>query len=128
MEPSDEELLQRIIQQDQKAMEQFYHRFSSLVYRFALRTLKVPVDAAEIVNEVMMEVWCKAATFKHQSSVKTWLLSMTHHKAVDLVRKNVRHEHEDDTVMEQIADPVCSIGELESATSNEKYVSHCLDQ
>lgn len=128
MELSDKELLQGIVQQNEKAMEQFYHRFSSLVYRFALRSLKTPMGASEVVNEVMMEVWRKADTFQHQSSVKTWLLSITHHKAVDLVRKNVRHDHEDEALLEEIADPYCPLMELEKAASNEKYVKQCLSQ
>ena len=123
---SDKELLQQIINQNEKAMEQFYHRFSSLVYRFALRTLKTPMDASEIVNEVMMDVWRKADSFADKSSVKTWLLSITHHKAVDLVRKNVRHDHEDDDALAEIADPVCPISDLQDAASNEKYISQCL--
>jgi len=128
MELNDKELLQGIVDQNEKAMEQFYHRFSSLVYRFALRTLKVPIDASEVVNEVMMEVWRKAATFQHQSSVKTWLLSITHHKAVDLVRKNVRHDHEEEALLDDIADPHCPLMELEQSVSNEKYVKKCLSQ
>lgn len=128
MELSDKELLQGIVEQNEKAMEQFYHRFSSLVYRFALRSLKAPMDASEIVNEVMMEVWRKAATFQHQSSVKTWLLSITHHKAVDLVRKNVRHDHEDEALLVDIADPHCPLTELDQAASNEKHVKQCLSQ
>lgn len=128
MELTDKELIEAITSQQEKAMEQFYHRFSSLVYRFALRTLNTPMDASEVVNEVMMEVWKKAHTFAGQSSVKTWLLSITHHKAVDLVRKNVRHDHDDDEVLSEIADPVCPIADFQELVSNQKYISQCMDK
>lgn len=126
METSDQTLLESIVQQNEKAMEAFYHRFSSLVYRFALRTLSSPVDAAEVVNEVMMEVWRKAHTFEEKSSIKTWLMSITHHKSVDLLRKSVRHEHESDEQLAYVADPVCPITTLQDAISNQKYLGKCL--
>lgn len=126
MDTNDQSLLQNIVAQNQQAMEVFYHRFSSLVYRFAMRTLNSPVDAAEVVNEVMMEVWRKAHTFEEKSSIKTWLLSITHHKSVDLLRKSVRHEHESDEHLDAIIDPICPITKLQDALSNQKYVQTCL--
>lgn len=128
MELTDKELLQRIIEGKEKAMEQFYHRFSTVVYRFAMRTLNTPMDASEIVNEVMLEVWRKADSYAEKSSVKTWLLSITHHKAVDLLRKNIRHQHEDDDQLQSVADPNCSIDDFHEAVSNEKYVAQCMGE
>ncbi len=126
MHDPDDELMEGIRQQQESAMESFYRKYASLVYRFASRTLNSPMDAAEVVNEVMLEVWRKAHSFEGKSSIKTWLLSITHHKAVDLLRKATRHEHESDELVDAAADPVCPIHTLEKALSNEKYLNGCL--
>jgi len=50
-------LLRRIAAGSEQALIEFYQAFHSSVYAFALKLLKDPVDAAEILNVVMLEVW-----------------------------------------------------------------------
>jgi len=127
---NDKELLDQIADHKESAMEVFYKKYSGIVYAFAFKTLHNPVDANEIVNEVMMEVWKKAHTFAGKSTIKTWLLSITHHKSVDLVRKNVRHDHEDEShIDEQSPDNIsCSLLDLEVASENNAHVKTCVNE
>lgn len=126
----DKALLQGIIAGQESALEQFYRKYSGMVYNFALRTVKNPVDASEVMNEVMMEVWHKATGFTGKSSVKTWLFSITHHKSVDMVRRNVRHDHEDEThIDENSPDRMgCSLEIGEIARENQGHVKLCLEE
>lgn len=126
----DLQLIEAIVGRQEAAMEQFYKRYSAAVYAFALKTLKNPVDANETLNEVMLEVWQRAATFERRSSVKTWLLSITHHRAVDRVRRNARHDHVDEThIDEQAPDQLsCSLLDIELASENAGHVRTCLDE
>ncbi|MBB1518765.1 sigma-70 family RNA polymerase sigma factor [Aquipseudomonas guryensis] len=86
-EDTDVQLLLRIAGQDQRALRQFYERFHGVVYQFSMRTVANAADAAEVLNEVMLEVWRRAASFQGQSQVRTWLLSITRHKSIDLLRR-----------------------------------------
>ena len=104
---TDEQLLQRIASGDQQALRQFYERFHGVVYQFALRTLNNGADAADVLNEVMLEVWRRAATFAGQSQVRTWLLSITRYKAIDLLRRKRPSEPFDEALLEDEAADSC---------------------
>ena len=85
-------LIERIARKDERAMEEFYRAYAGIVQHFASKTLNNPTDAVEVANEVFMDVWRKADRFEGRSAVRTWLLSITHNKAVDLVRSKARHD------------------------------------
>ncbi len=126
----DEELLKQIASGDQVAMECFYKRHSGAVYGFALKTVKNPVDAGEVLNEVMMEVWKKGDSFSGGSSVKTWLLAIVHHKAVDHVRKSARHDHDDESSIDHDAgdNVTCSVLDLQLSAEDGRHVKTCLGE
>jgi len=114
---------------DQQAMAEFYRRHSSLVYRFATKTLHNGADAAEVMNEVMLEVWRKAGSFAGRSRVTTWLLGITHHKAVDSVRRKARHdsqelEEDSETSLHCHVD----LDEVVAGARNARHVRRCLDE
>jgi RNA polymerase sigma-70 factor, ECF subfamily len=92
---SDIELVLRIARRDQNAMTRFYQRHESRVYAFALKKLNDPHACADIVVETMMAVWNGAAGFKGDARVTTWLLGITHRKAVDALRQRGRHQAEE---------------------------------
>lgn len=88
----DADLLSRIAAGSQAALADFYRRYQGRVYHFALQRLGNPADAAEVLNEVMLEAWRSAQTFAGRARVSTWLLGITHHKSIDLLRKRGRRE------------------------------------
>jgi RNA polymerase sigma-70 factor (ECF subfamily) len=88
-------LLHRIAAGSEQALREFYKTFHSSVYAFALKLLKDPVDAAEILNEVMLEVWRCAKRFEGRSRARTWVMGITHHKIIDQLRKRGRHKTEE---------------------------------
>lgn len=123
----DKQLLDRIAAGDQKALEAFYQRHSNAVYQFAYKTLNNGVDASEVLNDVMMEIWKKAGTYQGKSAVKTWLLSITHNKAVDAVRKKARHDGNDSMEQEPADDSdSCDMTQLTMSAENASNVKHCI--
>jgi len=132
--PDDQMLLNQIGEGSEPAMESFYKRHSDAVYRFAYKTLQNPVDAAEVMNEVMLTVWQKPFTFKGKSKVTTWLYGITHNKAVDAVRKNARHDHVGEFDPEQAEhsqsenDDACELFEAQQGLENASYVKTCMDK
>ncbi|MGH2399169.1 MAG: sigma-70 family RNA polymerase sigma factor [bacterium] len=84
----DEELIAGVAGGDASAFEQLYDRYSRAVYSLILRLVGQAQVAQETVQEVFMSLWREARDFdRSRGSVKSWILSLAHHKGVDAVRR-----------------------------------------
>jgi RNA polymerase sigma-70 factor (ECF subfamily) len=91
---SDEQVIAQLAQGDLQALDLLYTRYARPVFSLALRVLGDPVDAEEVTQDVFERVWRHASTFDPaRGRFGTWLLSMTHHVAIDSVRKRQRRPH-----------------------------------
>lgn len=82
-------LIKQIAQKDRQAFAKLYEMYQPMVLRYCGRLLNHDVEtAADIADEVFFEVWQKSANFRGDSTVKTWLFSIAHHKSVSYIRKN----------------------------------------
>ncbi len=91
MEATDEELIERLSGGDLAALDALYTRYARPVFSLALRILTDSGDAEEVTQDVFERVWRHAPTFDVQRGrFGTWLMSMTHHVAIDRVRKRQR--------------------------------------
>ena len=80
-------LLRRSATGDQQAFAALYDATSSRAYGLAVRVVRNPAQAEEVVQEAYLEVWRTAARFDPaQGSAVSWLLTMVHRRAVDRVR------------------------------------------
>ncbi len=86
-------LLSRIARGDSGAIESFFDTYQARVYAFALKRVRNATDAAEILNDTMLEVWRSAARFEGRSQPLTWVLGIANHKTLDRLRK--RHGQRD---------------------------------
>ena len=87
----DEELIERLARGELAALEALYTRYSRPVFSLALRVLGNSNDAEEVTQDVFERVWRHAPTFDvTRGRFGTWLLSMTHHVAIDTIRKRQR--------------------------------------
>jgi len=84
----DRGLLARVIEGDGGALEALYGRYGRACFGLARRILADEQFAQDVVQEVFLTVWRDASRFDaSRGGFSTWLLSMTHHKAVDAVRR-----------------------------------------
>lgn len=91
VEGVDEELIERLARGELAALDALYTRYSCPVFSLALRVLGNSSDAEEVTQDVFERVWRHAPTFSSERGrFGTWLLSMTHHVAIDTVRKRQR--------------------------------------
>ena len=73
---------------DGSALEALYARYGRVSYALARRILNDDVLAQDVVQEVFLTVWRDATRFDpSRGGFSTWLLTMTHHKSVDSVRR-----------------------------------------
>jgi RNA polymerase sigma-70 factor (ECF subfamily) len=85
---SDEELIRAISGGNRHAMKLLYGRHSVRVFRFALRFVADETVAEDVVNDVFLDVWRKAAgAFAGHSQVSTWLLAIARNKAIAVTRR-----------------------------------------
>jgi RNA polymerase sigma-70 factor (ECF subfamily) len=88
----DRALVARITEGDGGALEALYGRYGGACYGLARRILTDEHLAQDVVQEVFLTVWRDADRFdSSRGGFATWLLSMTHHKAVDAVRREENH-------------------------------------
>jgi RNA polymerase sigma-70 factor (ECF subfamily) len=94
-ELGDEELMAEICFGAEWAMEVLYQRYYKYVYALARRMVRDNVVADDIVQEVFLAVWHKAASYRElRGSVRTWLLTIVRHRAIDSVRAAMSRDYQ----------------------------------
>jgi RNA polymerase sigma-70 factor, ECF subfamily len=84
---SDEALLAAIQDRDQRAIAALYDRYGGLAFGLAYRILGERNVAEDVVQDAFLSVWRRAISFEPgRGSVRTWLLSIVHHRAIDRLR------------------------------------------
>lgn len=84
---SDEDLIAAVGRRDESAVAVLYDRYSGLAFSLAYRILSDRGAAEDVVQDAFMSAWRRAATFQvGRGSVRTWLLSIVHHRAIDRLR------------------------------------------
>ncbi|CAM3105414.1 MULTISPECIES: ECF RNA polymerase sigma factor SigK [Dermacoccus] len=71
---------------DQTAFAEVYDQSSARVHGLVLRVVRDPSMAEECTQEVFLEIWRKANTFRVDGSPWGWMLAIAHRRAVDTVR------------------------------------------
>ena len=106
----DAALLARIVDRDERAVEELYARYSGPLYSLAYQVTGADRFAQDVVQEVFVALWRDASRFDPaRGSVSPWLFSLARHKAIDLVRReaNVRKRTADvDLELRQADDDV----------------------
>ena len=88
---SDEDLLEAIASGDDEALGALYDRYGRLAYGMALRVLRDHALAEDAVQEAFLAVWRAAEGYRRErAKPSTWVLTLVHRRAVDLVRREDR--------------------------------------
>jgi RNA polymerase sigma factor (sigma-70 family) len=88
---SDEALLALASRSDDRALAELYDRYGRVAYGLALRILRDPSLAEDAVQEGFLAVWRSAGSFlAERAKPSTWILTLVHRRAVDLVRREER--------------------------------------
>ena len=87
----DHQLIQRVSQVDKDALEALYIRYQTPVYSLAMFMLKQPALAEEVTQDIFLNIWLKASSFNSErGQPKSWIMSVAHHKIVDVIRSRRR--------------------------------------
>jgi RNA polymerase sigma-70 factor (ECF subfamily) len=88
---SDEAVLALVARSEEPALAEIYDRFGAVAYGLALRVLRDEGLAQDAVQDAFLAVWRTARTFAaERGAARTWILTLVHRRAVDLVRREQR--------------------------------------
>jgi RNA polymerase sigma-70 factor (ECF subfamily) len=88
---SDEALLAQMARGDEPALAELYDRFGRVAFGLAVRVLRDQALAEDAVQDAFLGAWRTAATFDPaRGTASTWLMTLVHRRAVDLVRREAR--------------------------------------
>src|SRR6266852_486674 len=88
---SDEALVALAARSEQSALAELYDRFGRPAYGLALRILRDESLAEDAVQEAFLTLWRTSTRFvPERGKASTWILTLVHRRAVDLVRREER--------------------------------------
>ena len=111
---SDHGLLALVARGDREAFARLYDQYSEAAYSLAVRIVRDRDLAADVVQDAFLAVWKQASRFDaRRGQPSTWILTLTHHKAVDIVRREDRRRAEplDEARAAAAVDPGPSVDE-----------------
>ena len=88
VEDADRAVLARVSAGELNALEELYDRYRTMAYSIAYRITADATLAEDVVQDAFLGAWRNAGRYlEGRGSVKTWLLSIVHHRAVDAIRR-----------------------------------------
>lgn len=79
---SERRLLARVAGGDRAAIAELFRIYQPRLFRFIFRVTRSYAATEELVNDVMLSVWKQAATFRGESKLSTWILSIAYRQAL----------------------------------------------
>ena len=85
---ADRAVLGRIVDGELHALDELYERYKTMAYSIAYRITNDATLAEDVVQDAFLGAWRNAARYiEGRGSVKTWLLAIVHHRAIDAIRR-----------------------------------------
>ena len=92
---SDEAIVALAARSDEVAFAELYDRYGRIAYGLALRVLRDEALAEDAVQDAFLAIWRGASRFiPERAKASTWILTLVHRRAVDLVRREERRRTE----------------------------------
>jgi RNA polymerase sigma-70 factor (ECF subfamily) len=121
-----DELLTATARGDERAYEAVYDLASGWVLGAARKVLRDPAMAEEVMQEVMLEIWRRAARFDPaKGSGTSWVMMLAHRRAVDRVRSERSHASREQRAATAVID-YDDVTEAVEASLDRERVQRCL--
>lgn len=84
---SDEELVQKAQQDDERAFGNLVERYETKVYSLAMKMLRNPEDAEDVLQDTFLRAYRGIKSFQGNSTFSTWIYRITANSALMRLRK-----------------------------------------
>jgi RNA polymerase sigma-70 factor (ECF subfamily) len=90
---ADEDVMHLVAQGNPRAFELLYDRHGGAAFSLAYRMVGSRGTAEDISQESFLSIWRSRLRYSpERGSVRTWVLGIVHHRAIDALRRNLVHE------------------------------------
>src|SRR3954468_6025425 len=90
---ADEDVMQLVRRGDARAFEVIYERHSAAAFSLAYRMMGTRAGAEDVTQESFLSLWRSGARYdRARGSVRTWMLGIVHHRAIDALRRATVHD------------------------------------
>ena len=104
-EDGDRDLMVRLRRGDEDAFRSLFGRYAPSAKALAQRVVRRSHLAEEIVQEAFTAVWRDPGAYdQERGSVRSWLMGMVHHRAVDLVRREESQRRRAEAAIPEVQD------------------------
>jgi RNA polymerase sigma-70 factor, ECF subfamily len=90
---SDEDLMDRVAQDDEKAFTELVRRFQGRVINLVSRVLNDRECADDLAQEVFVRVYVHRRNYRHGSKFSTWVFTIAANLAKNEIRRRVRRRN-----------------------------------
>ena len=102
----DADLLHAIARGDESALAALYDRYHSILLGLLLRILHSRVEAEDVLQEVFLQIWQRAANFDEaRGRAFTWMVTLARSRAIDRLRSLQSRQRADDTALRDAPEP-----------------------
>jgi RNA polymerase sigma-70 factor, ECF subfamily len=106
---ADEDLIPLMARGEARAFEAIYERHAGAAYSLAYRMVGARVMAEDVTQEAFLNLWRSGAHYdRGRGSVRTWILGIVHHRAIDALRRASVHQRrrsDDEAAAERLEAP-----------------------
>ncbi len=89
----DRELMARVQADDPDAFEALFDRFALKAYRVAYLIAREPSRTEDVIQDAFLAIWRTRAAYRpERGAVGAWILTVVRNRAIDSMRRNVRHD------------------------------------
>ena len=97
---NDAALLAMVQKGNESAMASLFDRYSKVVYSVALRVLRDPASAEDVLQEIFMQIWRNPDSFiATRGSLGGWLAGVSRNRSIDALRRKRPTEQVDDMAL-----------------------------
>jgi RNA polymerase sigma factor (sigma-70 family) len=101
-------LLHQIADKDRGAFETLYSLYYRRLFSYLFKLTRRAEMVEEVLNDVMLVIWLKAATFDGRSQPSTWIFGIAYHKAMKALGQRRPAEQSGDGLENEANEPVDS--------------------
>ena len=96
---ADEEVMQLVADGNPRAFELIYDRHGGAAFSLAYRMVGNRVAAEDTTQEAFLSIWRSRVRYdRSRGSVRTWVLGIVHHRAIDALRRGGVHDRRQETI------------------------------
>jgi RNA polymerase sigma-70 factor, ECF subfamily len=90
---ADEDVMQLVRRGEARAFEVIYERHSAAAFSLAYRMMGTRAGAEDVTQDAFLSMWRSGARYdRTRGSVRTWVLGIVHHRAIDALRRATVHD------------------------------------